>query len=240
VSGLSNPESQAYLFAVLESDLMPQVDVISWHAFYGDSPEHGSDYYYGYPSLVQRIREVATAHGFKGEFEADEIQWRSESEPDYDHPAYGDPAYAKYWARGILMNLGMDVVAGNLRVTLADWPTAYRMIHNLTSVMAGNSPVSLRATIDTVAAPVVSYGFSLANGDSLLAIWVDGVATDADCPGTPATITFPGQAGRSAAAIDVLRGLQQPLLSSIKRQDLVVRDLLLGDSPVLIRLSSAP
>ncbi len=63
VGGVSNtrfPDAYDYLFGLLESDLMPLVDVISWHPMYGTSPEYElyQDYYYDYPAMVQRIKDT--------------------------------------------------------------------------------------------------------------------------------------------------------------------------------------
>ena len=66
-----------YLFDILESDVMPLVDVVSWHPMFGTSPtyEGTREYYYEYPSIAQEIKEVASARGFDGECEANEIGW---------------------------------------------------------------------------------------------------------------------------------------------------------------------
>jgi len=236
-TGLSNPDSQAYLFTILESDIMPLVDVVSWHPFFGDSPEHNGDYYYAYPSIVQKIKDTASSHGFKGEYEADEMNWRPLSEPENapDRLAYGEIAYAKYWARGILMNLGMNVTAGNLRIP-HQWVTASSTVRNLSTTMAGNKPISLPVTIQSEATNVVSYGFSLPNGDDLLALWNDGVAFDYDT-GIPSQLVIHGFAGWNATGIDVLNGFEQELISSNEIDNLIIRNLLIKDYPIIIRLS---
>jgi hypothetical protein len=236
-TGLSNPDSQAYLFSILESDIMPLVDVVSWHPFYGDSPEHNDGYYYAYPSIVQKIKDMASSHGFKGEYEADEMNWRPLSEPENapDRLSYGEIAYAKYWARGILMNLGMNVTAGNLRIP-HQWVTASSTVRNLSTTMAGNKPISLPVTIQSEATNVESYGFSLPNGDNLLALWIDGVAIDHDA-GIPSMLVIPGFAGWNATGIDVLYGFEQELISSNENGNLIIRDLLIKDYPIIIRLS---
>jgi len=69
----------------------------------------------------------------------------------------------------------------------------------------------------------------------LIALWNDGVAVDAD-PGTPATLTIPGYAGYAATGIDVLHGFQQQLLTSEEDGDLIIRDLLVKDYPIILRL----
>ncbi len=236
-TGLAGFDSQTYLFSILESNIMPLVDVVSWHPFYGDSPEHNAGYYYSYPSIVQDIKDVAHAHGFVGEFEADEMDWRPHSIPaDANHPSYGEIAYAKYWIRGILMNLGMNVTAGNLRIPHQS-TTASFAVRYLSTLMAGNEPMDLPVIVQADVANVKSYGFALPNEDKLLAIWIDAKAVDYD-PGILSTLVFPGQAGRIAVGIDVLNGFEQQLEATDEGDDLVILDLLIRDYPLIIRLIS--
>ena len=53
---LQQPEDRDYLFTLLKSDLMPLVDVVSWHAMFGVSPKNNAEYYYGYPALIRVSR----------------------------------------------------------------------------------------------------------------------------------------------------------------------------------------
>jgi len=234
---LSGNTSQAYLFQIIESDIMPLVDVISWHPFYGDSPEQSSSYYYAYPSIVQNIKDTAHAYGFTGEFEADEIVWRPHSNPENEphRLSYGEIAYTKYWLRGILMNLGMNVTAGNLRIP-HDMATASFAVRNLSTIMPGNEPANFSVIIETEDLNVSSYGFALPNGDRLLALWNDGVAADYD-PGILSTIVLPSRAGQIAIGIDVLYGYEQELVVTTDGEDLIINDLLIRDYPLIIRLS---
>lgn len=234
---LAGYTSQSYLFHIIESDIMPLVDMVSWHPFYGDSPEQNANYYYAYPSIVQNIKDVAHAHGFTGEFEADEMNWQPFSNPEIEpnRRSYGEIAYAKYWLRGILMTLGMDVTAGNLRIPHTS-TTALFAVRNLSTIMAGNEPVSFPVMFETEDLNVSSYGFELPNRDRLIALWSDGVATDYD-PGMLSTLVLPGQAGKIAMGIDVLNGYEQALVTTNEGNDLVITDLLIPDYPIIIRLS---
>lgn len=74
-TGLRNQESHNYFLEILRSSIMPLVDVISWHPLFGESPVNEATYYYAYPSIVREIKDTAEAHGFSGEYEADEITW---------------------------------------------------------------------------------------------------------------------------------------------------------------------
>ena len=67
---------------------MPLVDGISWHPFFGESPENDAQYYYDYPATVQAIKDLAsgiTMHlgmdiltGFGGS-----EPWRDEQRPEF-------------------------------------------------------------------------------------------------------------------------------------------------------------
>ncbi|HEY53436.1 MAG TPA: hypothetical protein G4N94_08270, partial [Caldilineae bacterium] len=61
------------LYHLIQSDVMPLVDVIAWHPLYGTSPEYEEDreYYYAYPDIAEDIKETAISHGFQGEFRGD-------------------------------------------------------------------------------------------------------------------------------------------------------------------------
>jgi len=71
--------SRDYLFELIGSEeskeMLPLVDVIGWHPMYGTSPayEEYIEYWYDYPSIVQQIKETASANGFVGEYYVDEI-----------------------------------------------------------------------------------------------------------------------------------------------------------------------
>ena len=236
VTWLHEPVSQDYLFALISSEIMPMVDGISWHPFYGASPQfpYGADYYDTYPALLQEIREVASAAGFSGEFKADELTWRTQLTAHPDHPwAYSEITAAKYYARGVVMHLGMDVAAGGGADTR--FMIIYSTVSNLATVMAGNQPLEIPVEVESEAAPIASYGFSLPDGDRLFAVWNDGVAVDYD-PGVPATITFPGTSAQKVIGIDVLHGFEQELIFEMVDGDLVIRDFLIKDYPIILRL----
>jgi len=242
-TGLSNPDSQDYLFSILESDIMPLVDIVSWHPFYGNSPETDPDYYYTYPTLVQKIKDTATSYGFTGEYAAEEINWRPWTDPDPDHPSpYSELESAKYQIRGILMHLGMDVIVVNLRIPSdpPPWPNHYVettfAVRNLSTLMVGTETTSLPLTAEAEASRFTSYAFSLPNGDLLIAVWSDGIAVDHDA-GIPSKLVIPRFAGWNAKGIDVLNGFEQELMSSNEDGDLIIRDILIKDYPVIIHLS---
>jgi hypothetical protein len=236
-TGLGNPDSQAYLFAILESDVMPLVDVVSWHPFYGESPETDPEYYHAYPAIVQEIKDVAAAHGFVGECEADEMNWRSSTDPFHDGPwSYPETVCAKYHAREDVRHLGMDVTAGNLRIEHS-YAASTGAVRNLATLMAGAEPMTLPLHIESTATNTMSYTFSLPDDNRLVALWTDGIAAEFD-PGITTSVILPGLTDHSVTGIDVLYGYEQPIIASEEEGDLVIRDLLVKDYPVILQLSS--
>ena len=235
------PEDQEYLFTILRSDIMPLVDVVSWHPMYGTSPEYDfhRQYYYEYPSIVQEIKDVASAHGFTGEYEADELNWLTPDQADstiiqMDWPiAYSETKCAKYLARGIVMHLGMDVTVSQCLLT--NKPQLFHTRQNLCTIMAGAEPVSLPVEIESAAENIKSFNFSLPNGDKLVALWIDSVAVDDD-PGINSTITFPRNACQRVVAIDILNSFQQELITSVEADHFVIEDVLVKDYPIILRL----
>ncbi|MGD2147990.1 MAG: right-handed parallel beta-helix repeat-containing protein [Anaerolineae bacterium] len=233
VGGVANTASTGpseYLFDILESPIMPLVDVVAWHPMYGASPafELSRDYYYQYPSFVQDIRDVATARGFDGEYQADELTWRSAPTADPSEPWYSPIVASKYSGRGILMQLGMDIGAGV--------GEDYSLVRNLCTVMAGAQPLSLPVRIQTTVTETVSYTFSSPNDAHLVALWTDGIAVEFD-PGITTTVTLPGLTDHTVKGIDVLHGFEQPIITSEEGDDLVIRDLLVKDYPIILRVS---
>ncbi|NIT76238.1 MAG: hypothetical protein GWO44_04800, partial [Thermoplasmata archaeon] len=75
-------------------EIMPVVDVVAWHPFYGASPSYGyspqygdpSAYYYRYPLLAQDLMDTAEASGFDGEFRVDEVGWPTSETANTDQP----------------------------------------------------------------------------------------------------------------------------------------------------------
>ena len=234
---LIDERSQQYLFRIVRSDIMPLVDVVSWHPMYGSSPEHEwhREYYYGYPSLVREIKSEAFAHGFRGEFVADEIHWNTPDLSEGSWPTYSETRSAKYYARVTLMNLGMDVSV--TQILLPGKTTLLGALRNLNTVMAGHQSVDMPVEIEIeTEAPVAFCSFRYPDGDRMLAVWTDGAAQNEDV-GVPATIRFPGLRAGVATGIDVLSGFEQELIFGVDGEDTIVHDLLVKDYPILIRLS---
>jgi len=218
-----------YIKEFLGPDLAPIIDVISWHPLYDNKPS--DPYYQNYSQMVNEIKEFAASNGFKGEYLAEEITWRTYQTEFEPGEQFSENAAKKYYARAIIMHRGLNVTASILlRASgLLD------MIPNICTVMAGAEPIDLPIEIQSEATNIKSYGFSLSNGDKLLALWTDGVAVDDD-PGIEATITLPGFSAQKVTGIDVLNGFEQELVTSTEDGNLVIQNLLVKDYPIILGL----
>jgi len=234
--------SQDYLFCILGSDVMPLVDGIAWHVG-GPALEYSEwrDYWLAYPAIVREIKETAWANGFRGEFIGDELNWRTPLNP---HPLgaeqwlYSPSVAAKYFARGIAMERGMDLTVGLALEELEVLPEIVRVITNLCTVMAEAEAIDMPVEIDIDhEGPVAYCAFRYPNGDRTVALWTDGIA-QAEDPGISATITFPDLGAGSVAGVDVLHGFEQKVVFEVDDGDTTIRDLLVKDYPILIRLGN--
>ncbi len=236
-SELSDLGSQNYLFSILRSDIMPLVDVVSWHPMYGNSPEYDGEYYYNYPSLVQEIKDVVSAHGFEGEYEGGELNWCTLDQADLDHPwnAYSETVSAKYYTRSIMMHLGADIGTSVILPYEGHYMQIVHTVQNLCTIMAGNKPIELAIEIQSEATNIKSYSFSLSNNDKLIALWTDGIAVDED-PGVNITLTIPNISAQKVMGIDVIKGYQQPIITSTENGNLVIQNLIVRDYPLILHI----
>lgn len=235
-SGLIEPSSEAYFFGILESEIMPLVDVVAWHPFYSNSPEYNPEYYWGYPFLLENIKSTASAHGFDGEFQVNEMGWGTHEVMPPDFPRTHSPTVAaKYHGRGILMHLGLDVSAG---IGADDQtPAIVNVIRNLSTLMAGAEPMSLPMQFQSALINIESFTFSLPDDEHLIVLWSNDIAVEYD-PGIQAMLTLTGFSDHSVMGIDVLHGFEQPLITSEENGNLIIHDLLVKDYPIILRLSS--
>jgi hypothetical protein len=233
------------VFTLLRSDVIPMFDVIQWHGIYDVTPnsEFYGNYYYEYPTIIEEIKQTASAHGFDGEYWGTELTWCSEEFPTCHAPDQPwriqttDKIAAKYDARGFVMQLGMDIGVGwgGLESTAAPW--TYPTVRNLNTLMAGTRPITLPVEIESEATDIASYAFTLPNGDALFALWTNGAAVD-DYPDVRASLAFPGLSALKVVGIDVLNGVEQELITEMENDTLFIRGLLVKDYPIMIRFTN--
>ena len=242
---------RAYMWGLLQSDVMPLVDGFSWHPMYGAAPADDprgvrqggqgqlANYWEVYPTLVGDIKQVAAAAGFTGEYFVAEMMWRTPLEPHETEPyGFTDISGAKYYARAITIHRGLGITTGvAFTQDQHGRPRSHGVIRALCTVLAGAQPADLPVDIQSGAGNIKHYGFAWPNGDKLLALWTDGAAVE-DAPGVNAVITLAGLAPRRITAIDVLHGVEQELNGSLVNGNLVLRGVLVRDYPVMLKFTS--
>ena len=159
---------------------MPLVDGVSFHGMGPKtSPEYEADDYYDYPALLQEIKDTASSNGFTGEYIAAELHYRTEETYHEHEPwVHSNTEAAKYTARGIIIQLGMDFTTGTA-LCLECSPTM-EVVRGIATIMAGAEPANLNVEIQSQATNIEHYTFSLSNGNKLIALWTDGTAVDDD------------------------------------------------------------
>lgn len=238
--------SRDYMWGLLKSEIMPLVDGFSWHPMYGAAPssdprgirqpEQMENYWENYPSLVKKIKDVASSSGFEGEYFVEEMIWRTPLEPHETEPyGFTDITGAKYYARAIIIHRGLNITTGLAVVYGKERQRSYSVIRNLCTVMAGAEPTSLAIEIQSKATNIRSYSFSLPNGDQLISLWTDGVAVEYD-PGVKATLILHGFSAQKVMGIDILNSFEQQMITDIEDGNLVIRNLLVKDYPIILRL----
>jgi hypothetical protein len=231
-SGLRH--SKDWLFSILNSDeIMPLVDVVSWHPFFNDSPAwpEARDYYYQYPSIVQAIIDTTYAHGFRGEYRACSISYW-ESRPE-DPVPYSAIESVKYELRAVLFHLGRDMTT----IVGSRMPTylSYRVCRYLCTVMEGNMPKNIPVRIQCKDTTIRSYGFTIPGDRKMIALWTDEIAVNYD-PGVQVAIKIPGFIDKKVYGIDVLHGFEQELITEVETDSLVIHNLLIKDYPIILRI----
>lgn len=167
-----------YLYPILSSDLMPLVDVVAWHPFlvHLDPAECGGEFFARYWStILPEIKTLATAHGFQGQFRADDLKFPLASPYSTETCAVFDRTAGKYYVRELLHHLGEDVAAGTHGVR----DTAAQVVQRLATIVAGAQPESWPLEVEA-AASILTYTFALPGGDRLAALWHTTPITDED------------------------------------------------------------
>jgi hypothetical protein len=191
-------------------------------------------YYQGLPEMVAGIKTLAESQDFSGEYFADEVLFSTDFKEGSDGgPPKSTTIAAKYYTRAIAEHRGLGV---ELTINTFFQEGGLAPIHNINAALAGTEPIEMEVSIESEINNLRVYTFSLPEGDQLIAIWNNGDVVEYD-PGLGATLTIPGILTTSVVGIDVFYGFEQELITAMENGNLVIRDLLVKDYPILIRFT---
>jgi hypothetical protein len=236
--------TREYLFTVIQSDVIPMFDVISWHGIYDPAPNSAfyGDYYYEYPVILEDIKQTAYDHGFTGEFWGTENTWCSDEFPSCHAPdqpweiSTTDKIAAKFDARTFIKHLGMDIGVSWGALTGPEQPWAYPTVQRLNTLMAGTDPIYMAVQIENEPSDTVIYTFTLPDGDILIAFWMDNVPANNEDNAFFTTLTILDQSAQKVTGIDVLFGYEQELNTREENGNIVIENLSIRDYPIIIKL----
>jgi len=233
---------QEYSRIILESDILPLGDIISLHTVNNDaSPVFLSDYYYGYDAMWQDIKALAEEHGFKGEYYADELNYRSEyslnvlgpEEGNY-HP-YEPEIAAKYFARMIAVNQGMDISVGTSGTNEVGRPIEALMIRNMAYLLDGLKSHPFEVQVESEAGLMRYYTFEDETGNLYVFLWNDGEAM-VESMDVSGSMLIEGKNAKAVTAYDPYLMNVQELVFENATEGIVVENLLIRDYPLAYKI----
>ena len=228
----------AYQLAILSSDvIMPFVDAVAWHT--GSYPvDLGGpiNHLYRFPETPILIEETAQEHGFRGEFIAEELCWPTEVNPSPSTSwfMYSETIAAKYYGRSIVEHQARGHITSIAGGAYESGYPKMTVIANLATLLAGAEPIELDLTLESESDAIVAYAFKYKDGGLMLALWLDGFASDEAKIAVPATLTIPNYTQKKIIGVDILIGLQQQLHASITESGLQISDIFVRDYPIII------
>ena len=233
---------QEYSRIILESDILPLGDIISLHTVNNDaSPVFLSDYYYGYDAMWQDIKVLAEEHGFKGVYYADELNYRSHyslsvlgpEEGNY-HP-YEPEIAAKYFARMIAVNQGMDITVGTSGTNEVGRPIEAAMIRNMAYLLDGLKAYPFEVHVESEAGLMRYYTFEDETGNLYVFLWNDGEAM-VESLDVSGSMLIEGKNAKTVTAYDPYLMNVQELVFENATEGIMVENLLIRDYPLVYKI----
>jgi hypothetical protein len=179
-----------------------------------------------------------SAHGFRGEYIAEDMCWRTPGENVPNEPQMPERVARAYLLRTTVLHRGLDITTIIAPSGANPQSTA---LTNANVLLAGARPLDLPVHVSTKATHLRQHSFALPDGSRLVALWTDWLPVEHD-PGVAATVTIDGLGGRAAEAFDVMSGStfmpgsSQQLITSTSDGALVIKDLLVKDYPIFLRI----
>ena len=231
----------------------PIVDAVGWHPWYNS----GTEAFNSYPQTVADIRNQFESTGFKGIYMATEFTWVAPYPKGSGNNS--EIMKAKNLARGILLNLALGVYAfwnetwntqnthwdvGLFRNTFSSNPyhsvtcqPAYYVMRTLCTVMDDAKPAEVPMELRGKDSQQIDHwGFKFPDGDRMIALWVRDVCQD-NYEGITTDLHLNGLVAAKATAFETLNGLTQNLVFNPQAGNTIIKNLIVRDYPLLIRIT---
>jgi hypothetical protein len=241
-SSYIDKEVQEYSRLILESDIVALGDIISLHTVNNDSsPVFKSEYYYGYDDMWKAIKQTAAENGFRGEYIADELNYRStysleELQPEIgDYHPYEPEIAAKYIGRMIAINLGLDVSVGTSGTNAVERPIEGQMIRNMAFILEGLRAVPVPVIVNSDEELIRVYTFVDQDKNQYAAVWIDDAAKK-ECKGVEAALVVRDIQAKSVLAMDPFLSIEQTIQFQNLDDGVEINQILLKDYPILFKI----
>jgi hypothetical protein len=125
---------------------------------------------------------------------------------------------------------------------------AYYVIRTLCGVMDGAEPAQVAVELSNKDQTLETHGFRSSGGELLVALWLhagepgfvfpgeSGQVSRDDFEPVKTDVTLPAIAAKRVVGIDLLNGVEQELKFAAEGGKTVIRDLLVPDYPVMLRI----
>jgi hypothetical protein len=234
---------QEYSMKILQSDVIALADAISLHTVNNDaSPVFRSEYYYGYDAMWEHIRRIAEANGFRGEYIADELNYRSDyslgtlqPEPGNNYHPYKPEIAAKYIGRMIAINLGLGISIGTSGTNAYERPVEGNMIRNMAYLLDGLQASSFPVRVQSESKLVRTYTFVDQAGNKYIAIWEDGEAKKVSDIFT-SSIMVENTSASAVTAMDPFNSTKQAMKFANDENKVTLEGINITDFPTVYKI----
>jgi hypothetical protein len=237
------------------SALAKDVDIVGFHPMYHTNPQSAA--FLSYPEDLASFRNAARAKGFNGDLWVTEFLWAAPYPNGWlaEQFPHSEITKAKCMAVVNVLHSALGIVSiwnetwngqltwwdvGLMRNTFSADPhsprqpqPAYYVMRTLCTVMDSLTPADFDVT---VTAPQAVRTYTLAGpSQKVIAVWLPGAVGDGD-PAVACDVVLPGHVFQQAVGIDLMNGTEQRLNVSDADGQPILKNVLLKDWPVLIRL----
>ncbi len=236
--------TQEYSKKIIASDITKMADAISLHTVNNDaSPEYKKSYHDKYDFYWQEIKEIAYENGFRGEFIADELNFRTEDSlfrlqkepaPERYNPYKSAVVAAKYIGRAIVRDLGLNLTQGLSGTNATERIEEGIMIKNLCNIMAGLEVKEYPIVVDNDVM-TKNYVFENSLGELFIALWDDSMANERN-RGVISDIVIPGVNAKSVYMYDTLNSYQQEIIIRRKEDKTIIKNFYVKDYPIILKI----